>query len=256
MSNAECGMRKAEPSSAPERSPAIFVVGLTSLIVLWLPPLPYAMWAADIPQPFLDALLVLGAFKPTDVWPLRWDYLLFPPLFYYALRVTWKSGISIRECGLGVQYFSGALRKLWLPTLIGSVILLVFGASSHPLEFGLRFWKRLIPFPALIQQMAIQLFFYRQLVLWLGAGRKTAWILSIFFMMLHAPNPGLMLGTLFGMYFWTRCYQQQPNLYAIALSHAILSAVLMQTMPRWLLPSVSVGHRFVEKGIAQGWWGW
>jgi len=69
-------------------------------------------------------------------------------------------------------------------------------------------------------------------------------------------QPAMMLGTLVGMYFWARCYQRYPNIYALALSHAFLSAVLMQAMPKWLLPSVSVGHRFVEKGIAQHWWGW
>jgi hypothetical protein len=245
----------------PNRSLAPWAVALVVLIVLWLPSLPCTLHVTDIPAPLLNFLLVFKAFKPDEKWSMRWDYFLLPPLFIYTLWVTWKSRASAYECGLTFRNFGPALKFLFLPTLVGGIVLILLGIFSGVLSaesFGekSRFWKGLIPIPAFFQQMAIQLFFHRQLMPWFGTGRKTAWILTLFFVLLHAPNPGLMLGTLFGMYFWARCYQVHPNLYALAISHAFLSALLMSSMPKGLLPSVSVGWRFIEKGIANSWWNW
>ncbi len=248
------GIRNEEPASALRRSLAAFIIGGLILILLWLPPLPITLRASDLPHAFFEFLSFFRGIKLSEAWPLRWEYLFFPLFSFYALWMTLESHISLKEAGLSTSSFVGALRYLWWPTLLGAMVLLGMGVLCHSVEITPRFWKRLNPIPGFFQQMVIQLFFYRQLAPWFGTGRKTVWILAFFFMILHAPNPGLMMGTLFGMYFWVRCYQQQPNLYALALSHAFLSALLMHTMPKWLLPSVSVGHRFVEKGIAQGWW--
>ncbi len=239
--------RARSPNAPPQRSPAVFVVGLLTLVALWLPPLPCTVHAADLPKPLFDLLHAIRSIKPDESWRLRWDYFVIPPLFIYALWVTWKSRVSLAESGLGFRHFIGALRQLALPTLVGAAILLAVGCACHSLSISDRFWKRLNPLSGLVQQMAIQLFFHRQLMPWFGSGRKTAWILAIFFAALHAPNPALMIGTLCGMYFWARAYQKAPNLYAIAISHALLSALLMHTMPRSFMPSVSVGHRYIEK---------
>jgi len=240
----------------PEKNAGVFIIGFVVLLTLWLPPLPYWLYAARIPPTFLDLFVNLGIFKADEKWQLRWDYILIPPIFLYAMWLTWRSRVSLAESGLTFENFTAACRLLWLPTLIGGIILYLLGIFTHPVEFSDRFWKRLFPLPALLQQIAIQLFFHRQLYPWFGKGRMTAMVLTLFFVALHAPNPGLMLGTLVGTYFWARSYQKAPNLYALSLSHAFLSAVLMQTMPKFLLPSVSVGQRFVEKGIANQWWGW
>jgi hypothetical protein len=239
-----------------QRNIGVFLVGFATLILLWLPPLPYIFHAGSIPDPWLHWAVKLGLFKFDETWRLRWDYVGIPILFIYAMGLTWKSRVSLAESGLTGVCFASACRYLLLPTVIGVVICVLIGISTHSVTLSERFWKRLFPVPALLQQIAIQLFFHRQLYPWFGKGRKTAFILTFFFVVLHAPNPGLMLGTLVGMYFWARAYQRFPNLYAISLSHAFMSAVLMQTMPKWLLPSVSVGYRFVEKGIANQWWGW
>jgi len=253
-----------DPQPATPKSVAVFVVGIATLIVLWLPPLPFSI---QLPQMWLDALGALGVFKSGDLKALRWDYFIVPLLVVYALWITWKTRPGnnhlgrgdpslaeshvprgfLHESGLTGANFWGAIKLLALPTLLGAVFLLGFGACCHSIEITPRFWKRFLLNSAIFQQMVIQLFFHRQLMPWFGAGRKTAWILTIFFAALHAPNPGLMLGTLIGMYFWARCYQRQPNLYALAISQALLSALLMHTMPKWMLPSVSVGSRFVEK---------
>ena len=223
------------------RSRAVFVIGIAALIALWLPPLfvisDFGFRISDFP----------GHLRARGERPIYWDYFIVPILVVCAFRVAWKSRPSLAESGLTGANFLGAIKLLALPTLLGAVFLLGFGACCNSIDITPRFWKRFLLNSAIFQQMVIQLFFHRQLMPWFGAGRKTAWILTLFFAALHAPNPGLMLGTFIGMYFWTRCYQRQPNLYALAISQALLSALLMHTMPKWMLPSVSVGLRFVEK---------
>lgn len=234
------------------RRSVVFVVGALTLAALWLPPLPFALNASDFPS----FLIRWGLFNSNDRWSLRWDYFILPPLLIWALIVAWKSRVSVADAGLTFRHFSGACRLLALPTLIGAFILFAIGGLYHSTEITPRFWKRLLPLNGFVQQLAIQLFFHRQLMPWFGTGRKTAAILAIYFAVLHLPNPGLTTGTLFGMYFWARTYQKEPNLYALALSHAFLSATLMHTLPKAFLPSVSVGWRFIEKGIAHHWWNW
>jgi len=242
----------AQPVISPpsiRRSFAVFVIGAAALIALWLPPLPPSL---QIPREWMDTLVSLKIFKAGDRKTLHWDYLIIPPLFLYALWITWKTRPSLAECGLTGFHFTRAVRSLIGPTLLAAAVLLVIGLLTNRLNaqsfaWESRFWKRLIPVPAFFQQMAIQLVFHRQLAPWFGTGRKTAVFLAIYFALLHLPNPGLTLGTLFGMYIWARAWQRAPNLYALALSHAFLSALLMETMPKWLLPSVSVGWRFVQK---------
>lgn len=236
--------REATPSS---RNPAVFIVGFVTLVVLWLPPLPYTIHATDLPGPLFDLLRFVRSIKPDESWRLRWDYFILPPLFIYALWMTWRSRGTLAESGLTAKNFGAACRALAMPTLIGAAILLLIGAAMHSGDYHERFWKRLNPLNGLVQQLAIQLFFHRQLMAWFGAGRKTAWILTLFFVALHAPNAALMVGTLYGMYFWARAYQKAPNLYAIAISHALLSALLMHSLPEKWKPTVSVGYRYLEK---------
>lgn len=235
----------------PPRSAGVFVVAAAALAALWLP-------GFDSPvQP--SALPFFPALDPAARWRLRGDYFVIPLLFAWAAFATWRSWPGAAALGLTARNFGTACRALLLPTLAGFALVLAIGAAwgappAEALAPGARFWKRLVPIPAFFQQLVVQVYFHRQLMPWFGRGRRTAAALTFYFVLLHAPNPGLMLGTLAGMYFWARSYQRAPNLYALALSHALLSAALMGAFPKALLPSVSVGLRFVEKGLAAGWW--
>ncbi|MDD2707368.1 MAG: hypothetical protein PHV34_05105 [Verrucomicrobiae bacterium] len=233
-------MDAAPQASAPRRAD-VFAIGLLLLAALWLPPLP-AAWR--------ESLENFGWFGREWARGCRWDYALVPLLAVWALRLAWVDRPAWRDAGLDFRHFAAAARYLLWPTLAGAAALLLIGWSCDSIHITARFWKRFLLNSAILQQAMLQLFFHRQLVPWTGAGRRTAWMVTIYFAILHAPNPGLMLGTLIGMYFWARCYQKHPNLYALAISQSFLSALLMHTMPKAMLPSVSVGLRFVEKA---GW---
>lgn len=49
--------------------------------------------------------------------------------------------------------------------------------------------------------------------------------------------------TFVGGLIWSSVYERAPNLFAIALSHAAISLMLMTSLPPWLLPSMSVGYK-------------
>ncbi|MCC7519042.1 MAG: CPBP family intramembrane metalloprotease [Verrucomicrobiae bacterium] len=243
------------PATTPPRTAGIFVVAAAALAALWLPGFESPLQPADLPAGIAHALDL----EPSSRWRLRGDYFLIPLLFGWAAGATWRAWPGAAAMGLSLRNFGAACRALALPTLAALAAILALGAlwGASPAEVfapGARFWKRLIPIPAFFQQLVIQGYFHRQLMPWLGRGRRAAAALTLYFVLLHAPNPGLMLGTLVGMYFWARVFQRAPNLYALALSHALLSAALMGAFPKALLPSVSVGLRFVEKGLAAGWW--
>lgn len=233
----------------------MFIIGALGLVALWLPALA-TIPTSTISAPWRNVLIGVRAIRFDEgVLALRWDCLLVPVLLMWAVWVTWKSRPSRAEWGLDFSEFAAALKYLAWPTVLGALVLLSIGAIGGSIHMEARFWKRFLLNSAIFQQLVLQVFFHRQLMSWFGAGRKTAGVLTLYFVVLHAPNPGLMLGTLVGMYFWARCYQRSPNLYALALSQAFLSALLMHTMPKGLLPSVSVGLRFVEK-VPSDWWGW
>jgi len=45
-----------------------------------------------------------------------------------------------------------------------------------------------------------------------------------------------------GGYVWAREYQQRPNLIANALTHAVASAFLANSLPHYLLRNMVVGY--------------
>jgi hypothetical protein len=59
------------------------------------------------------------------------------------------------------------------------------------------------------------------------------------FSLTHAPNPGLLILTFLGGLLWCSTFRRNPNIVAVALSHAILAVVVASTLP----PAVTGGYR-------------
>jgi membrane protease YdiL (CAAX protease family) len=58
------------------------------------------------------------------------------------------------------------------------------------------------------------------------------------------PNPWLMTATFFGGLMWSYVYQREPNLWALALSHAVMTAILVITVPYGALHGLRVGYNY------------
>ncbi len=71
-----------------------------------------------------------------------------------------------------------------------------------------------------------------------------ALLCGVLFALLHVPNQMLMLATFFGGLLWSYAWLRYRNIYANAVSHALLALLFYQTMPEHLLGTARVGLWF------------
>ena len=191
--------------------------------------------------------------QPRQQWLTAAPALLAIALMINSHRVR---GESPHEIGFGAQYFSRALRLLFAPTAIACAGFAAIGYGAGSLHRTSHFWLNALVTPvwALIQQYVMQGFIYRRVRFLLlddslaPDERKKRVRLAILataaiFSTAHAPNLSLMTLTFAGGLMWSWAYERAPNLFAIALSHAAISLMLMTSLPPWLLPSLSVGYK-------------
>jgi len=91
---------------------------------------------------------------------------------------------------------------------------------------------------AIAQQFALQSVVLRRLEdMGLRAGASLA--AAALFSLVHAPNPGLLILTFLGGLLWCSAFRRNPNIAAVALSHAILAVVIVSALP----PEATGGYR-------------
>jgi len=101
-----------------------------------------------------------------------------------------------------------------------------------------------LPLWALFQQYALNGFINRRAQIAFGMGAKSVGLVAVVFALLHLPNPLLAILTLIGGLIWAAAYQRQPNLFALALSHALVSLTLALNISPDLLNSLRVGFKY------------
>jgi membrane protease YdiL (CAAX protease family) len=99
---------------------------------------------------------------------------------------------------------------------------------------------------AIAQQFALQAVVLRRLedIGLRGGASLTA---AALFSLVHAPNPGLLILTFLGGLFWCSAFRRNPNLVAVALSHAILAVAIVSALP----PAVTGGYRIGPPYLAR-----
>jgi membrane protease YdiL (CAAX protease family) len=198
------------------------------------------------------------------VWviiPLQLDQRWFsavPALLAIALMINSHRvrGESWREIGFTTQHFWRALRLLAAPTLIACAAFATVGHLTNSFHRTSNFWSNLLIAPvwALVQQYVLQGFVHRRVRSLLvddyasenerdRRAKLATLATAAIFAFTHAPNLTLMILTFAGALIWSWVYERAPNLFAIALSHAVISLMLMTALPPWLLPSMSVGYK-------------
>lgn len=164
-------------------------------------------------------------------------------LMLFSHRQRKESPFSL---GFRFDNFFPALRLLLIPTVIGIVVILVGswlisdGLHFRPMRVRLAF----VPAWALFQQYALQGYINRRAQIALGTGQSSIFLVALVFGILHLPSPLLSALAFVGGFVWANVYQKHPNLFAIALSHTLISWALSLTMPASLTQHLRIGFKF------------
>ncbi|MBI4850763.1 MAG: CPBP family intramembrane metalloprotease [Acidobacteria bacterium] len=204
-------------------------------------------------------LIIFFFFLMAWVLPSRYD--LSANLRFFAsvsiitalFSVTIFSHLSYEETfvdlGFGKENFWQAIGILTLPVFLLSFIVITVGINLGTVHIKSKMiWQFLgIPFWALVQQYLLQSIINKRLQVVFGKGWLSISLTAIIFALVHLPNPALTIATLVVGFLWAYSFQKAQNLYAIAISHGILSTLFANFTPKWLLPNMVVGYNYLIK---------
>ena len=156
---------------------------------------------------------------------------------------------SLRDIGFRFDTFLPALYLLAVPVLLfGAACLLIAWTTGSSVNF-LRWHPNrnlvlqlVIGFAwALAQQYVLQGFFNRRAMIVLGRGWLSVLLIAVIFALLHLPNPWITLITFLAGGIWAAVYQRAPNLFALAMTHALMTWFIVSTLPASMLRHLRVG---------------
>ena len=156
-----------------------------------------------------------------------------------------------RQIGWRLDNFGRSLLVLIPPMLAATVFLTMVGYSLGSLKLrevrpgwpllstflGLFVW-------GLMQQYPLQGFINRRAQMAWGSGAFSVAIVASIFALLHLPNLWLTIATFLSGLMWAWAYQKSPNLFALGLSHALMTIVLVLTVPYSALHGLKVGYGY------------
>ena len=159
---------------------------------------------------------------------------------------------TLRDLGFRTDNFVRALKLLILPVLVFAAVALIVGwrLGGH-INFSRWRPDRYLVVQLLIgvvwalaQQYVLQGFLNRRAVALFGRGWMSILLIGVVFGALHLPNIWLAVITLIGGAIWAAVYQREPNLFALAVSHAVMTWFVISTLPPSLLQHLRVGLRY------------
>ena len=159
---------------------------------------------------------------------------------------------SPRDLGFRFDNFLRAAKLLMLPMIAVAVLCISLG-----LIFGTRpdlfRWHPERPIAGqlalgfawgFVQQYVLQSFVNRRAQIVWEKGVRSVVLTALVFSFLHFPNPWLMLVTFVGGLVWAFVYQRAPNLFALAISHSLMTWIVVSTLPMSALNHLRIGFKY------------
>lgn len=174
--------------------------------------------------------------------------------FVIMILSHWFRRESPRELGWRFDNFWRCI-ALMLPVMfLATAVLILIGwlCGSLRITGGARpGWNTPVVFVGLfawglVQQYALQGFLNRRAQEIWGKGSASVLFAASLFAFFHMPNFWLAIATFFGGLLWAWAYQRSPNLIALGLSHAVMSVILVLTVPYSSLHGMRVGYGYFQ----------
>ena len=161
-------------------------------------------------------------------------------------------GETARDLGFRFDNFFRAAGLLTLPMILtATVCLAIAWWTGEGIDF-LR-WHVSRPLAAqlilgfawgFVQQYMLQSLVNRRAQIILGKGWLSVLTVAAIFAGLHLPNPALIVATFVGGVIWAAVYQRAPNIFALAISHSLMTWIVVSTVPASALHHLRIGLKY------------
>ena len=159
---------------------------------------------------------------------------------------------TLRDLGFRFDNFLQSGLLLLLPMVLVAVVCLALGRWFGG-QMNFQRWHAGTPIIGqlalgfgwgLTQQYVLQGFINRRAQLVLGKGWLSVLLVAAVFSALHLPNVWLVVATFTGGVVWSAVYQRAPNLFALAVSHSLMTWVIVSTLPPSALHHLRIGFKY------------
>jgi len=160
-------------------------------------------------------------------------------------------GETLRDLGFRLDNFLRAAGLLTLPMIVTAIVCLAIGWwTGERIDF-LR-WHISRPLAVqlilgfawgFVQQYMQSLVNRRAQIIW-GRGWLSVLVVAAIFAGLHLPNPALTVATFVGGVIWAAVYQRAPNIFALAISHSLMTWIVVSTVPASALHHLRIGLKY------------
>jgi hypothetical protein len=188
---------------------------------------------------------VIGRSKAVVAIPIGLAFVLI--IGSHRLR-----GETLRDVGFRIDNFFRASKLLVVPMLVTALLCFLAGWLFGG-EINFLRWHTGRPIVTqlvlgfgwgLVQQYVLQGFINRRAQIIWGQNWLSVLVVAMIFGGLHLPNPWLSFVTFAGGAIWAAVYQRAPNLFALAVSHSLMTWVLVSTLPATALNHLRIGFKY------------